>query len=231
MTNHTDDVGSGMFDKIVEVKVGPESARKKFSLHEGLLRYYSAYFEAALGGQFAEATNRVIELKEEEVKTFERFVLWLYTGKYHRTPDVSDDFHAISKLWAFGDRRQIPLLANTMVDALRDEIVKTWKVPTQCLKLIYQTTPANSALRRFTVWTISNTAGANIILDSYRTDWPIDAMFDMLQAVWKLRDSGLPKVSKETLAKIDMCPFHQHNVDNCPKVQEHLVVGFVLNCQ
>jgi hypothetical protein len=174
-----------MFDKIVDVKVGLESARKTFPLHGGPLRHYSAYFEAALRGHLVEAKNQVIELKDEEVETFERFVLWLYTGKYHRTPDGKDSYASICKLWAFGDRRQIPLLANMMVDMLRDEIVRTWTAPTETLKLVYQITLDGSALRRFTIWAMSNIAGAYIVQDRFRAEWPPDAMFDLLQAVWK----------------------------------------------
>ena len=147
-----------MFDEIVEVKVGSGLKKKTFKVHRGILCYYSAYFEAALKGKFAEAKTGVIELEEEDVTIFEHFIVWLYSRRFKRSSDDQENFYVICKLWLFGDRRQIPLLSNTMIDALREEIVAQWLVPTAQLHLIFESTTAQSNLRKFTIWVISNTS-------------------------------------------------------------------------
>jgi hypothetical protein len=37
-------------------------------------------------------------------------------------------------LWLFGDRRDIPLLMNEMIDALHVDIADRWLVPSDCLQ-------------------------------------------------------------------------------------------------
>jgi hypothetical protein len=206
--------------EVVEIKVGSGTDQKSFLVHEGLLRYYSGYFEAALGGSFAEATSRIVKLDEEEVWIFKRFVFWLYTGKYTPPDDANDDYEAICKLWILGDRRQIPLLANAMVDMLRDEIVRLWTLPLRphSFEYIYQHTTAESALRRFMIWVLSTTGGTSVVNDSRLREWPADAIFDLFQAIWKLKLDGSSLVNKAALAKTDMCPYHQHEKDvKCSK--------------
>ena len=205
--------------EVVEIKVGSGTNQKSFMVHEGLLRYYSGYFEAALGGSFAEATSRIVKLEEEEVSIFKRFVLWLYTGKYTPPEDASYNFDAICKLWVLGDRRQIPLLANAMVDLLRDEIVRLWNLPTGALGFVYRNTTTESGLRRFMIWVISCIGGDRFADDTKRKEWPADATFDLLRAVWKLKMDGAQIMSKDALGKFDMCPFHQHEKnERCSKL-------------
>lgn len=207
-----DDI-SGMFDNIVEVKVALGRMQKSFVLPEGLLRHYSGYFEATLGGNFAESKTKVIELKEERIETFERFVLWLYTGKFHRFVPSEPDFRPICELWVLGDRRQIPLLTNQMINTVRNEVVKCRKVPTVDLQYIYQNTTPDAKLRAFAIWVISNTGSASIANVDNHKHWPEEATFDLLQAIWKLKETGTALVSNSTLAEMDMCSYHQHGKD------------------
>ncbi|KAK3684536.1 hypothetical protein LTR37_020178 [Vermiconidia calcicola] len=82
----------GMFDEIVDVKVGTGDKQRSLMLHEGLIRYHSGYFDAALSDFFSStrpgAIEATVQLPEEDVKTFERFVLWLYTRKYQPMPKL-----------------------------------------------------------------------------------------------------------------------------------------------
>ena len=206
--------------EVVEIQVGSGADKQSFMVHEGILRYYSGYFEAALGGSFSEATSRIIKLEEEEVWIFKRFVLWLYTSTYHPPDEANDNYEAMCKLWILGDRRQIPLLANTMIDMLRDEIVRLWTLllKAHTFEYIYQYTTPESALRKFMVWMKSNTGGYSIVNDAGLQEWPADAIFDLFKAVRTLKLSGSSIVNKATLAKTDMCQYHQHEKDvKCSK--------------
>ncbi|KAK3696602.1 hypothetical protein LTR37_017855 [Vermiconidia calcicola] len=86
------DTTVGMFDKIVDVKVGTGDKQRSFMLHQGLIGYSSGSFDAALSDFFSSARQGAIEaivhLPEEDIKTFERFVLWLYTRKYQPMPKL-----------------------------------------------------------------------------------------------------------------------------------------------
>lgn len=150
----------------------------------------------------------MIELEDEDVETFEYFAVWLYTHNFERSDDQTDNFDMISRLLLFADRRHIPLLSNMMIDTMRDTIATDWVVPTKCLDLIYENTTPESALRKFVVWVISHACDAGIL--SGKELWPPDAIWDLLNEVWKLKDSGMKRLSKASLAKADLGPYHQH---------------------
>lgn len=71
------------FDEIVQVKVGRSPSDKIFRLHKGVLRFYSGYFDRALGGGFLEAKNGVVNLETEDASIFEMFQYWLYNRRFH----------------------------------------------------------------------------------------------------------------------------------------------------
>ncbi|KAH8730248.1 hypothetical protein GQ44DRAFT_823579 [Phaeosphaeriaceae sp. PMI808] len=77
------------------VLVGPDAI--KFVIHESLLVYYSTFFCKALTGEFKEAKEKSVKLEDEDPRTFEIFVHWLY---YQRLPDkdMGDNAH-ILEMW------------------------------------------------------------------------------------------------------------------------------------
>ena len=214
---------------MVELKAGSGVNQVSVKVHEALLRYYSAYFESALGGHFAEADKGVIDFKdEEEADIVKRFVVWQYTKEYKPLNEIPQDFDVICKLWIFGDKRQIPLLSNMTINTMPDEIVRRWTLPSGNLRFIYENTTPDSKLRAFVAWVIAATSGSKLLTEDNRTLWPGDASFDILRLVWKRKESNSAKVTKEELAKLDMCEWHQHGKDekctaipNDPKEDEH----------
>jgi hypothetical protein len=84
-------------------------------------------------------------------------------------------FGPLVELWTFGDRREIPLLMNCCVDALRKIIVLTWKAPTSELKRIYEQTTPESALRRLIIHDIAKCCDHNILKER-RALWLEDAV-------------------------------------------------------
>jgi len=200
-----------MYEEIVTVKVGKEPSLKSFPLHKGVLSFYSGYFEAAVKGVFKEAKDGLIELPDESADVFERFVVWLYTRKVDLPDDTNNGFKVICGLWFFADRRDIPLLANYSIDMLRDKIAQTWTVPTAEIRPVYANTMPGAKLRLFIIFMLSNTSGSRILDDGSRWRWEDDALWDMLKAVWVLKEQGITKImSKEELTALDMCQFHMH---------------------
>ncbi len=199
-----------MFGETVQVRVGqvpPEV--ETFTLHRGILRHYSGYFDAALKDGFKEGQTGIIELPDEDALLFKRFVFWLYTGVFER-PQAQDNFHDIVRMWVFADMRQVPLLANLMIDSARDETVEKWKMITSELRFVYENTPPESRLRRFMIWAISNFATSKALEHIPQAAWHQDATFDILKAVWSMKEQGTVSLKKEDFAKINTCQWHQH---------------------
>lgn len=178
------------------------------------MSYYSRYFEKALNGQFKEAKLLVIDLPTEEPKTFERFVGWLYTRKLDLPTQAKahEYFQAICEAWAFADRREIPLLANVLIDAMRDGVVDIWKIPTSVIGYIYDNTTAHSGMRRLTVRLISSMGGPSTMESKgLETQWPKEAVWDVLRAVWELKSAGQATLmGKDEAKKLRLCEYHDH---------------------
>ena len=199
-----------MFGDTAIVKVG-EDLERSFTLHKGLLSFYSGYFNTALNGEFSEAKSGIIELPTEEIETFERFVLWLYTGHFER--GIGWDYETITKLWLLGDRRGIPLLQNLALNEIREYHGSEWQVPTGVINLAYQESFAKSPLQRFLIYLISTYSAANIVLGPELKDyneWGKEALWDLARAVWTAWESGKVQNarSKDELAKSDLCAYH-----------------------
>ncbi|KAK3645704.1 hypothetical protein LTR56_008891 [Elasticomyces elasticus] len=206
-----------IFDKTINVEVGTKR-KKPFTLHRGVLSFYSGYFEAAMKETFKEGSEGVIELPNENVSTFEPFVRWLYTRKLPETPATGDDIRNLINLWLFADRRECPLLANQVLDAVRDAIVRRWQVPAIELRNIYENTSESSGLRRLFLYIISRIGHSNLLIDVHREKWPAEALWDLLKCVWQLKEDKAQNMSKNDIAKLDMCQFHTHEKGvECPK--------------
>lgn len=69
---------SGIDQTIVTIKIGPDA--KDFHIHRELLCKASRYFQGTFKGEFSEARDRVINLDDISVRTFETVQRWLYSG-------------------------------------------------------------------------------------------------------------------------------------------------------
>ena len=99
----------------VTVIVGPE--KRKFSVHETLLRSNSAFFEAALKKDWKEGMHRTVTLPEEDADTFYIYVQWLYLEKFPRQPAAFQGYPILAKLYGLGE---------TIIDTnLQDRVIDT----------------------------------------------------------------------------------------------------------
>ncbi|KAK4954410.1 hypothetical protein LTR10_007841 [Elasticomyces elasticus] len=206
-----------MFDGTINVEVGTKR-KKPFTLHRGVLGFYSGYFEAAMKDNFKEGTLGLIELPTEDVATFEMFVRWLYTRKLPEPPATGDNFKNLIDLWLFADRRECPLLANQSLDAVRDETVRNWQLPTNKLQNVYDNTAESAGLRRFIIFLFGQIGGSGFLGETHRQDWPAAAVWDLAKYLWKLKEEKAPIMSKADLAKLITCAYHTHETGvECPK--------------
>lgn len=89
-------------ESIVTVIVG--SARKEFSVPEGLLRSASDYFSNALSGQWREANTKTFELPKEHPAVFQLFVHHLYHAVIKVNRGAIDTCSFLIEAWLFGER-------------------------------------------------------------------------------------------------------------------------------
>ena len=145
------DLSRKLFDTIVYVKVGKDL--KAFGLHKGLLCNRSAYFRAALEGNFKEAKEQVVLLPEDDVDVFELFQFWLYSGNLLDTGESIVNLSAslLVSLYLFAETRCIPQLQDMTIDALIHHIEVTNTFPTGSIPQIYDNTTETSPLRRLLV--------------------------------------------------------------------------------
>ncbi|KAK5696697.1 hypothetical protein LTR97_008001 [Elasticomyces elasticus] len=197
-----------MFGDTIKVEIGIQE--KSFTLHRGVVGYYSGYFEAAMKHTFKEGQEGVIKLPTENVVVFEHFVRWLYTRKLPESLVMGEAFPWLCDLWLFADRRQCPLLANQALDAVRDETVRAWQLPTSQLPSVYENTAEGAGLRRFFIFLISHIGGSGNLEEDFRLNWPGEALWDLAKCLWKLKEDKASIMSKADLANLSTCAYHTH---------------------
>lgn len=196
----TDRVDSGLYRDLVTLMIG--AAKVKYTLHKGILCFYSDFFRVAFNGSFKEANERTIELPEVEVDVFEASQVWLYTQSLPKNETASikvyPEWPLLVKLWIFGDGCQISLLQNNVIDAIIDKVAKDNTVPTNSLNLTYENTVSNSPLRKAITDIMTyrsklpdgtpGYAESNCLLHS--DEWPKDACLDVMAEMsraWRQR--------------------------------------------
>ncbi|KAK4953967.1 hypothetical protein LTR10_008571 [Elasticomyces elasticus] len=185
--------------------------QESFDLDRGTACFYSGYFEAALKkDSFKEGKDGIVKLEEEDVTIFRHFVKWLYSGQLPITPVKGDNFDVLCDLWLLGDRRNVPLLQNQALDAIRDETVRTCSVPNRCIPKIYANTMEKAGLRCFVMHIVALTMIPTNIAGNRKAGWPEEAVWDVFGAVVHAQHSKLPALNGSGLAKIDMCVYHTH---------------------
>ncbi|KAK5688686.1 hypothetical protein LTS10_000664 [Elasticomyces elasticus] len=194
---------------VVEVKVGEGHNATSFFLHTGLLGFYSGYFHAALKRHFLSKSDGMIKLPEEDVDTFRIFVTWLYTGQISFA-EPGKVYPKLLALWAFADRRGIPLLMNEAINAILMEYLITLQLPTRRLCEVYELTVPGAGLRRLVVHLISHQWNAKTFMaECGKMELPPDAYRDILCAVWRLKDErGAERMKLWEVGQV--CEFHEY---------------------
>ncbi|KAH0363124.1 hypothetical protein KCU65_g7599, partial [Aureobasidium melanogenum] len=198
--------------KLVTIIVG--SSKESFSIHKDLLVFYSDYFRAAFNGSFTEATEGRIELRDVELEVFQNFHSWLYTrkllvDKIHSHNDESMSWGQLFDLWIFGDRFQVPLLQNCVMDEI---IGRGDEISLKFIKVAYENTVAGSPLRRIMIEFLAyhtNLEGGDygIMRAKDRKHLTVEMLQDL---VVELNTARKNKVRYGKTPKRDKCFFHIH---------------------
>lgn len=173
---------------MVQVEVGPEE--RKFTLHKGLLCAFSSYFKAALEGGFKEAEEQVIRLPEDDVKVFERFQLWIYTGTFieagETEKDMDDDL--IIGLYLSAEARGIPQLQNLAIDCYINNFDALGEVQTRVFRRIYENTLPSSPLRRLITDLTVISGGPSWFSEGLEKHWSREILLEVVRGLTKEKE-------------------------------------------
>jgi hypothetical protein len=148
------------------------------------------------------------------------FQVWLYTQVLPEADTMSEDIYPdwdlLIKLWVFGDKHQIPLLQNNVMDTMIDKVGKDDNNPLQSINHVYANTTLNSKLRKAVVDVIAYRArmpdGKNhdkiegtCLRDS--DVWPKQACLDVIA---EMSRGWLKKDTRFKLPTREKCYYHVH---------------------
>lgn len=212
---------SGMYDKIVEVQVGPEGRNPPFYLHTGLLCHHSPYFRATIQGKFKEANAGVIRLAHDKYQVVNTFKAWLYTSNIL---EVSCQYtkwdqlcHFLLKCWLWADMRGATCFQNAIIDNIIDAFERYWQLPSlDDSVMIYENTTKDSPLRKLLVDFIAITRpdikGWTKVCRELGEEYPSDLYLDLLERREDLRSQDW-FVGKGTYGtEFHKCKYHIHQM-------------------
>ena len=149
----------------MHVKVGDNA--QDFGIHQGLLSEASSYFIEALSRDFREPREKIFRLREDDVKTFQHFHFWLYTGSVLDSDESlkSVRLQPLIELYNWATLRDVPKLQDFIIDMLQIRLlaslpIKAKPLDSALIHLVYKHTPKYSPLRE--LWTLYY---------SYLDDW------------------------------------------------------------
>ncbi|KAG9526778.1 hypothetical protein KCV07_g271, partial [Aureobasidium melanogenum] len=191
------------------------SSKKDFTVHKDLLIFYSDYFRAAFNGSFSESTASKIELLDVEEEVFENFHTWLYMRKLSTEDDEALDYRPLFDLWVFGDRFQMPMLQNCVMDEIVVGQTRGLAFDLLLLKVAYDNTVAGSPLRRNVIEELAHDTHigdeeGSIMTAAYEEFFTVEMLRDLVKALDIARKD---KVPYDKWPKRDKCYFHVHGKD------------------
>ncbi|MCJ1415786.1 hypothetical protein MMC32_002119 [Xylographa parallela] len=208
-----------LYQDIVHVRIGHNA--QDFGVHKGLLCEASSYFKGALSRDFQEAREMIVHLREDDVGTFERFHLWLYTGSILDSDESLESLsqRSLIDLYIWADLRGIPKLQDLVSDMLQTSLIATLQIGAKPLDsalihLVYSHTMKSSPLRK--LWTCyytnldSNKFKDRIMEDEAAEDLPRDFLHDMLLSLKRQIREPSPSTMIARGYFMSGCFFHVH---------------------
>ncbi|EEP81268.1 conserved hypothetical protein [Uncinocarpus reesii 1704] len=112
---------------------------------------------AALTRDFKEAAENAVSLPEDDPDTFERFLQWLYSGRYILSgigsdEEVDERYLQLAQLYTLADKLEVPPLKHEIIDELFMMKRNPDKPPqTEVIAYVYENTGERSPLRKLMV--------------------------------------------------------------------------------
>ncbi|KAK4624533.1 hypothetical protein CLAFUW4_06224 [Fulvia fulva] len=201
--------GSEIFGAVIDVVVGSNNTTRTFTVHQGVLCFYSGYFKTTLS---AEASEGAIKLPNEDPAIFDTFSLWLYTRRFVN-PVGEDDvtrlgIKKLTILWLFAEKHQIPLLQNEVLNFIHKKLGAERHSLVTDLQYLYEHTKPDSPLRLYYIQALVRRGSASMALAPDKLSrWPRAALVDVMRTTWGT-DSG--NCTHAKFLAWDLCKYHVH---------------------
>lgn len=141
------------YDNVITILVGLEEHR--FIAHKDVICLKSKFFRAAFSDRWREGQAKVVRLPEvRSAEHFQMYMDWAYNnGKIIDEPDPSTDIISdLIEIFILGDVLQDVKLRNEILRLLNTLICKAKEHLNELhCHLIWDNTPSNSSLRKWTV--------------------------------------------------------------------------------
>lgn len=200
---------SEAYNEIVTIIVGKHTT-KTYSVHKGVLVFYSGYFAKALEGRFREAKDKEVKLPDAEPEVFDLVQNWLYSHSiyHHNVIEAGKRMQMAPKIWFFADAHDIPALQNAATDFIHSTTLSKWVVPVESLPYIYENTMVSAHLRKFAIEVIAHTCTAtNLLTPDLIKYFVQEAACDILKIVCSTNHK---QKGKEDVRKWNLCKYHVH---------------------
>ncbi|KAL8672163.1 MAG: hypothetical protein Q9168_003362 [Polycauliona sp. 1 TL-2023] len=199
---------SQLLDGLVTIKL--EHSGMIFYIHKKLLCHHSPVFRAMLEHNWKEKQDGIVSLKNEDQDAFRRFVMWVYYGKILDDDETikTISFQQLFHCYFLADRRDVPAMANYVIDALirhaeTDNVLPTWRQ-----RHVWENTPEQSPLRRLLVDMLVLRGDIALILKAENDKNSYDKSFIVDVCIRKYMKPTL--ISWADFKKL-RCDYHVHN--------------------
>lgn len=152
-------------------------------------------------------------LPDEDIATWERFMVFLYREEIDLTGIPFSRLDVLCRLWVLADRREVPLLMNKCIDAIKDEVFAKWHRPVDLLPYIYANTAPGSALRRLVLLLVARVGDDTAMVSPFHPSTSCyfneESLRELFELVWSLNDDRL--WDQGMMLSFKTCPkYHSH---------------------
>ncbi|CZR67136.1 uncharacterized protein PAC_17035 [Phialocephala subalpina] len=215
---------------MVDVYVGKGEKERQFRVYEKVLREKVPFFNAMFSSSFQESLEKKASLPDDDPKTFDLLLTWVYTGKLHTFKWLLDGatFKAnweLLPLYKLADK----LCSSSLMDQITTQFIDAcdeqgvtalpWLI-----RDIYTKLPDHASLRKYSAHSLVYILHGMRRHGDCSTTWPSEELKDImvespgliLEYVELVRKLPLGERAEDPADK-DRCIFHQHALDApCP---------------
>lgn len=131
--------------------VGTESNQKTWYLPKKVLTHCSPFFDAALNGNFAEASSKAVDLPEDDPAAFEIWATWVSLGRCHDLCEHYGYGHSYVRAWVLGDKLACPAFKDQVMFLLLDWYKSGEDLQLDTIYTVYEVCSPSSKIRQFFV--------------------------------------------------------------------------------
>lgn len=192
-------------------------------MHKEVFTGSSEYFNRAMNGDWAEATDKTLYMPDDRPLAFQIYAHWLYRRTIAtqcaptKIQTEVGEWGKLIQAYVLGEKIMDGPFKDALVDAMakRASVVppgdKRWFPHVDWLKLLYAGTPSGSQARELIVEAYVNFSYTKGLDDEY----PKDFLLDIANSFLRKGDKGADRA--KFIADTETCKYHQHEpgVEHC----------------